>query len=120
MTGRVDKDGRALVTISIRATASSQSVEVEAWIDTGFTGELVLPQTTIDSLGLEQTGTLDAQLGDGSFAVLHRYSCLIRWLGRERTIVVVANSGSTPLLGVALLLASKLSVDYPARVVAIE
>jgi clan AA aspartic protease len=120
MTGRVDDDGRALVTISIRSAVGAPDMTVEAWIDTGFTGELVLPQPIIDGLGLGQSGTLNAQLGDGTFVVLETFTCLVDWLGQRLAIEVVANAGNFPLLGVGLLRTSKLTVDYPLRTVAIE
>ena len=47
-----DASGRALLTVEIRADATLQPVAIEAWVDTGFTGDLVLPQPTIDALAL--------------------------------------------------------------------
>lgn len=120
MIGRVDDDGRALVAVTIRSRTASPEMTVEAWIDTGFTGELVMPQSTIDRLGLTQSGTLDAQLGDGTFVVLKTFTCLIDWLGQEIPVEVVANAGSFPLLGVGLLRMCKLTVDFPLRAVVIE
>ncbi len=44
MNGRVDEFGRALMAVSVRPPDVDESQEVEAWIDTGFNGDLVLPQ----------------------------------------------------------------------------
>ncbi len=44
MNGHVDSAGRALVRIRLTSAATATTIEIEAWIDTGFTGELVLPQ----------------------------------------------------------------------------
>src|SRR5438552_2422693 len=52
MTGSVDKDGRALIAIRLRHPDSGAETPFGAWIDTGFTGELVLPQPLIAPLGL--------------------------------------------------------------------
>jgi predicted aspartyl protease len=57
-------------------------MEIEAWIDTGFTGELVLPQDQIAALGLPHSAVVTAELGDGSATMLEVYSCLIEWFGR--------------------------------------
>jgi len=111
MKGRVDSGGRALVAIGLRATASSARIETEAWIDTGFTGDLVLPQAIIASLALVQSGTVNAELGDGSAVVMNTYTCLLDWFGVEQQIEVVANQGQIPLLGVGLLRDHKLAVD---------
>jgi hypothetical protein len=40
--------------------------EIQVWIDTGFNGDLVLPQQQIDALGLPKSGTVKAILADGS------------------------------------------------------
>jgi predicted aspartyl protease len=44
MTGRVDDAGRALIRIQIKNPTNATVTELDAWVDTGFTGELVLPQ----------------------------------------------------------------------------
>jgi predicted aspartyl protease len=66
MRGSIDRSGRALLSVPIAPDSATQIVGIEAWIDTGFTGDLVLPQATIDSLALRQSGTVDAILADGS------------------------------------------------------
>ena len=60
MRGVVDNGGRSLLAVQLRSTRDADSVEVEVWIDTGFTGDLVLPQSAIDALGLIQSGSVDA------------------------------------------------------------
>jgi clan AA aspartic protease len=120
MTGRVDSAGRALVDVTVKASSQSAPRQLEAWIDTGFTGELVLPQATISALGLLQSGTVTAELGDGSSISMNTYTCLIHWPGQDKQIEVVANNGLYPLLGVGLLRGCKLTVDYPSQSVTIQ
>lgn len=43
---------------------------------------------------------------------LSTYHCELDWFGKRRSLEVIANSGQTPLLGVGLLLAKELRVDY--------
>jgi clan AA aspartic protease len=93
---------------------------MEGWIDTGFTGELVLPLATISALALPQSGTVSAQLADGSLILLNTYTCLLEWFGERWQIEVVGNDGDCPLLGVGLLRAHKLTVDYRSGTVAID
>lgn len=112
MRGVVDNGGRSLLAVRLRSTRDADSVEVEVWIDTGFTGDLVLPQAAIDALGLIQSGSVDAVLADGSQTELRTYSCLIQWFGSERNLEVIANDGDYPLLGVGLLLGLELRIDY--------
>jgi clan AA aspartic protease len=112
MKGIVDQAGRAILEIQLRFNSSHPFRTISIWIDTGFTGDLVLPQKTIDELGLNPSGTVDGILADGSQTVLTTYHCEIDWFGRIRNLEVIANSGTTPLLGVGLLLAKELVVDY--------
>jgi len=112
MIGCIDVNGRALLNVEIRPDSTSQAVTIEVWVDTGFTGDLVLPQRTIDSLALHRSGSVDAILADGSQIELSTYTCLVRWFGEERRLEVVANNGDHPLLGVGLLLGLELRVNY--------
>ena len=120
MNGRVDNHGRALITVSVRPSDVTAAHEVEVWIDTGFNGDLVLPQQRIDDLALPQSGTVKAILADGSEVVLKRYACLIDWLGEDRDLEVVANNGEFPLLGVGLLVGHDLHISYRSGNVTIE
>jgi clan AA aspartic protease len=119
MNGQVDESGRALISVSIRPPDSARINTVEAWIDTGFTGELVLSQQLIKELSLPQSGTIKAVLADGSEVVLTTHSCQISWFGNERQLEVVANEGQYPLLGVGLLLGLDVHISYRTGEIAI-
>jgi clan AA aspartic protease len=112
MNGFIDENGRALLKVDVRANPTSDVVTIDVWVDTGFTGDLVLPQHAIDSLGLDRSGSVDAILADGSQIELNTYTCFVNWFGRERRLEVVANEGDYPLLGVGLLLGLELRVNY--------
>jgi len=112
MTGTVDNSGRAILSVTIVADAFPHGTTVEVWIDTGFTGEIVLPITVIRQLGLIQSGSVDAVLADGSQLQLDTYSCKIQLLSVKRNLEVIANDGDFPLLGVGLLLGRELRIDY--------
>jgi clan AA aspartic protease len=112
MNGHVDPDGRALVTVSIRPTTGGQVNDVEAWVDTGFNGDLVLPRGLIERLALPASGTVKAVLADSSQVALQTYSCVVDWFDQERNLEVVSNDGEYPLLGVGLLLDHDLRVSY--------
>ena len=99
MNGRVDHAGRALVTVAIRGPSVTNDRSIDAWIDTGFTGELVLPQKLINDLALPQSGTVKAIRADGSEVTLLSHTCLVGWLDQVRQLDVVANNGEYPLLG---------------------
>lgn len=120
MNGHVDRNGRALVTVSVRPSDAAAAREIPAWIDTGFNGDLLLPQPQIDDLALPHSGTVKAILADGSEVSLKTYECLIDWFGEDRLLEVVANDGLFPLLGVGLLLGFDLHISYRTGEITIE
>jgi clan AA aspartic protease len=120
MIGRVDNAWRALVDVELRRTLDSASSSVAVWIDTGFTGDLVLPQSMIDDMALAQSGTVSATLADGSRTVLATYECYILWFDEWKRLEVVANQGTNPLLGVGLLLGRALTIDFRTRHLTLE
>jgi clan AA aspartic protease len=120
MKGQVDLYGRALVSVTIQASDLSTGHEIEVWIDTGFTGDLVLPMKRIQELGLPQAGTVKGILADGSEIALQRFACLVDWFGERRELEVVANDGDYPLLGVGLLVERELNISYRTGVISID
>jgi clan AA aspartic protease len=79
-----------------------RSREVEAVIDTGFSGELTLPGPVIQALRLPWLHDVRGTLADGSVSVLATYDAAAVWDRRERPIVVV-ESGGACLVGMELL-----------------
>ena len=112
MNGHVDQSGRALVTISVLSSDAEAASDISAWIDTGFNGELVFPQSLIHDLALVNSGTVKAVLADGSEVALKTFTCLIDWFGERRSLEVVANEGEFPLLGFGLLQGRDLHISY--------
>ncbi len=90
MNGVVDEFGRALVTLGIRATQDTQTTAVQAWIDTAFDGELVMPRRMIEAAQLEQTAGIEATLADGNAVMLESFACLLDWFGEHRPVEVIA------------------------------
>lgn len=120
MTGWVEGNGRAMVRISVRPSPAVPPTLLEAWIDTGFSGELLVSGATALALGLTPSAKVTGELGDGSRVVMNTHTCFIDWFGQEKQIEVIADSGQVPLLGIGLLQHRKLTVDYPARFVEIQ
>ena len=120
MNGEVDSSGRALIALKVRPFEDADASELKAWIDTAFTGELVIPRATIERLGLRQSAAIMAGLADGTEVVLDTYGCIIQWFGQQRPVEVIENEGPFPLLGVGLLRDRKLEIDYRSRSLVIE
>lgn len=100
------------MSVELKPRWESDPVSIPVWVDTGFTGELVLPRTIIDQLHLDQSGSVDAILADGSRVELPTFSCLISWFSRWQPLEIIANEGEFPLLGVGMLLGCELRINY--------
>ncbi len=119
ISGRVSAGLDPLVNIEFgNGTGSFQSLQVV--VDTGFSGELALPSELIQSLGLDYIDDVSVALADRQERPVRAYDGVVFWQGRSRDVMVL-DMGSEPLLGMALLLGSRLTVSCrPNGAVAIE
>ncbi len=88
--------------------------EVETVIDSGFTGELTLPQTLIVALGLRWRSVERATLADGSTCVFQVYVGELIWDGKVRRILV-DEAAAVPLVGMRLLKGHELKIQVRHR-----
>jgi len=100
---------RAYVNLTVRGP-NGQEGTVEFVLDTGFTGATTLPAAACSALGLSTRRIQPARLADGSRVILDVYEAGLLWDGSERLVEVLAME-SAPLLGMALLYGSRLTVD---------
>ena len=91
----------ALVRLTIRGFRGRQQ-EVEAVVDSGYTGWLTLPPIAIAALNLRWQTSGRGLLADGSVSVFDVYQAKVVWDGRLRR-VFVDEFDATPLVGMALL-----------------
>jgi clan AA aspartic protease len=123
MLGTVTADGgepRLPVVVLEAAGGASNVVEIDAVVDTGFDGESQLPPVIIGRLGHPYEGSTRGLLADGSEGWFDYHTGNILWHGTEREVVVIASDGD-PLVGMALLDGSRLTVDaVPGGIVRIE
>ena len=99
--GRVNVAREAVVPLSPH-NPEARTVEVEAVIDTGFTGFLTLPPVLVTDLALPFVTSGWATLGDGSQIQFDTYRVTLLWEGQPRE-VLVDEADTAPLLGMALL-----------------
>jgi len=84
--------------------------EVDAIVDTGFTGELTLPPETVISLDLAYHGRTTGVLADGSEKLLYIFEAAVLWGSQARRVAVYA-AEATPLLGMGLLYGHELNIQ---------
>ena len=98
-------------TIPIRVLDANGHVHrIVAVVDTGFNGYLSLLPHQIRELGLGPPQSVDMTVATDAVFRLNSYPGIVLWNG-ERLPVVVVESEGTPLVGLALLWGSLLSVE---------
>lgn len=120
MYGKVDRADRAIVELSVRSAIDGTPSRLIAWIDTAFTGELVVPHAEVERLGLSQSSAVMAGLADGKQVVLDTFTCFAEWLGEVRQVEVVESECQCALLGIGLLRKRRVEIDYRLRTVKVE
>ena len=107
--GRVNADREAVVQIVV-LNESKQTRVVNAVIDTGYTGDLMLPRDTIEALQLSLRGVQEATLGDDSVAIFEIYTGSVIWDGTIRKVEINAAEVSA-LIGMGLIENFKLEIE---------
>ena len=102
-----------LIQLTIHGSRGREQ-EIEALVDSGFTGWLTLRPSTIAALDLKWQTFGRAILADGSMASFDVYQAKVSWDGRFRR-VFVDESDATPLVGMALLRGFELNMQVRAR-----
>lgn len=109
IAGKVTADREAVIELQLTGPAR-QTRQIQAVIDTGYSGHLTLASHLITALQLPFVGYRRAALADGSIVVLDAYLATVLWHGRQQQ-VVVARAGSAPLVGMSLLRGSRMTMD---------
>ncbi|MBL8206390.1 MAG: clan AA aspartic protease [Blastocatellia bacterium] len=101
MTGHVNINLEAVLPLSIFG-ADGEKHEIEAIIDTGYSGFLALPDAFLALLDLTPSGSEQLTLADGSVINTDIYEVIILWEGQPQKLQVDALA-SESLVGMALL-----------------
>ena len=99
--GFVNANLEAVVTLSLRGP-EGQAREVDAVIDTGYSGSLTLPPSLVEELQLPYVFSSKATLADDTQIGFRVHSVTALWDRVPRRIEADA-VGSTPLVGMSLL-----------------
>ena len=107
--GVVNAAFEAVIPLSLQSPVG-ETREVEAVIDTGFTGFLTLPPSLVAEMGLVFQGTSEATLADGSGVSFDAYDATVLWEDQPR-VVLIDEADTTPLVGMLLLNGHNLNID---------
>lgn len=109
IVGHVNSDREAIVSLVVQGSRG-QAREIEAVIDTGFTGLLTLPSDLIAELGLPLRAQGRAVLGDGREVTFDIFKADVIWDGRAYPVDVDA-AETVPLVGMGLLEDQELCIQ---------
>ena len=101
ITGTVNADYEAVIRLFVQGPAGPAH-EVDAMIDTGFNGFLMLPPAPVIALGLMRRSRGRALLANGSEELFDIYGVTVLWDGQQRYVEADAVE-TTPLVGMSLL-----------------
>ena len=107
--GTVNDSYEAVISLTVQGP-SGQFREVEAVIDTGFTGFLTLPSALVTELGLPFLTHESAFLADGSVVRFSVHDATALWDSRTRRVYAHL-SDTTPLIGMRMLDDHDLSIQ---------
>ena len=99
--GVVNASREAVIPLTVLGRAG-RAMDIEAIVDTGFTGFLTLPSASVAELRLPFEGVGETTLGDGTLIMFPTYAAEVLLDGRPAHCIVDA-AETTPLAGMALL-----------------
>jgi clan AA aspartic protease len=98
------------VPLRIRAPGGPD-YDLDAIIDTAFSGSLTLPPALISSLNLPFRARVSVQLGDGTIGQFDSYDVEIEWDGAWIPLTAT-EIDTAPLLGIGLLRRMELFIEF--------
>jgi clan AA aspartic protease len=107
--GVVNAAYEAVVSLPLQG-ADGRTQEIEAVVDTGYTGFLTLPFTLVDELGLPFAYVGRAFLANDDEVEFDVHDVTVLWDGQPREVRAAA-TGSTPLVGMILLDGHDLNIQ---------
>jgi len=107
--GFVNARHEAVVPIRVRGPGQSW-LDVDAVVDSGFTGSLTLPVATAATLGLARQSGGSAVMADGTLRHFDIYAVEVAWESGWRPVLVSA-VGAEALLGMRLLVGHELRIE---------
>lgn len=85
-------------------------IDINAVIDTGYTGSLTITQALADDLELARRSGGKAILADGSSREFDTYKVEVQW-GDSWKPIIASALGDESLIGMSLLLGTKMTIE---------
>ena len=111
--GRVAANRKPLVSVAVLDSNGNQC-PVRFVLDSGFTGQLLLPESYMRRLGLTTDGYIDGRPATGQVISIPTGRATVIWQGRPRSVQVL-QLDSEPLLGMEFLWNHRITIDAVAN-----
>jgi clan AA aspartic protease len=108
IAGVVNANLEPVIALRIRSMKGIE-IDMDAVVDTGFSGFLTLPTQTVSTLGLSRYSVSSAMLADGTVRHFDLFQAEVLWNNTWRRVLVTA-LGTEVLAGMQLLEGHELRV----------
>ena len=116
MDGYIDEYGQARVNIAV--SGRKMEITVSPVIDTGFDGDFCLPLPIALQLGLELSGSMEAELADGAVKKELIFTGLTKFGEDAKEVDIILTESMDALLGTKMF--SYLEIDFEGKRVRVE
>ena len=107
--GRVTTSGKPLLRLEFLDRQQNRHV-IPMVLDTGFTGQVLLPERYVNRLGLAVDRSTQGHLANGEFIAIPSGDAVVIWRGTPRNIQFV-QTGTEPLIGMEFLWNHRITID---------
>ncbi len=120
MTGRVNHTTLSPIVLLTLISEKNEERTFQTVVDTGYNGELILPENKIKELDLEFVGTIDGELANGEIVEMKLFKGRLQWFDGIEEVAIGCTESDSPLLGTQLLADCELKVNFKEGVVEIS
>lgn len=94
--------------------STPQGESLDLIVDSGFNGELILPEPWVRKLGFKRRGSIEIELANGSGVRMTTYRGTILWFGQRKTVTVQMTKSNEGLLGTEMFRGGTVELDPDA------
>jgi clan AA aspartic protease len=108
--GFVSPDFRPLIRCVVQGSHGVDQ-EIEAWVDTGFNGAMLVPPEVIGALDLAPNFAINVKLANGAEVEMITYTATVLWNDEPRRIQLLSAEHHA-LVGLRLLQQHQLTITF--------
>lgn len=102
--------------IPVRVSIKQRVLKLEALMDTGFDGEIILPPGLVTN-GEFSYWYVDCKLADESIVKIPAFKCSLRLVNKELNNVNVLIMGDEPIIGREVIKHFKITLDHGKKII---